>query len=181
MNKIHVAVIGIQPLADGGAVVITRPSKENPSANGVFKLKAGAVARIAQRTLGIAGPLAFVALKQAIAASAGAAIMSVDAITRKAGDVWKNEATGETGVYGAKNDNKDWVDYRNHEIELPAQVMTSLLGMTYGAALTSHAQGAFVAPVAQPVRKAVVPAAITEETPGTEEGPEGAKDDGVEP
>lgn len=178
MKKITVAVIGIQPLADGGAVVVTRPSKENPSPNGAFKLKAGAVARIAQRTLGIQGPLAFVALKQAIAASAGAAIMQVDAIVRKAGDVWKNEATGETGTYGEKNGGKDWTDFRNHEIELPAQVMTSLLGMTYGAALSNHAAG-IAQPAVAPVRRAVAPVAITEETAGTDESQ--STDETIEP
>lgn len=168
MKQVKVAVIGFQPLADGGAVVLTRPSSSNPSENGVFKLKAGAVARIAQRALGITGPLAVVALKQAIGSCSGKAVMSIDVFERKAGETWENKTTGETGVYGVKSDGKDWLDYRNHEIDLGAELLGRMLDRTLDRALDHMAIGAQVAPVVA-VQRPAAKLGITENTEGTQE------------
>lgn len=121
MKTIKISIISMKPTADGGAVLITKPSKENPSENGVHVLKAAQVARISQRCLGF---VSIIALQQAIAVSNGGAILSIDATECKVGQAWENKVTGEHGIYGQNPDGtmkegaKDWTKYNNHEIEL---------------------------------------------------------------
>lgn len=131
MKKIVLTVIGMQMLADGSAAVLTRPSSTNPSANGVHVLKPGQVARLSQRVLGFASPIA---LQQAVKVgiSSGTATLTIDAEECKAGAAWENKATGQTGVY-----EKDWTRYSNHELDLGMTVAMELLRISATAAMSA--------------------------------------------
>lgn len=163
MKKINLAIIGIKPLPQGGIVVLTRPSKENPSPNGSHVFNGVQAQRIATRVLGFTSPFGIALLIQAVASSTGTATLSLDAVTHKAGDAWENKVTGQKGTYGEKNDGKDWVEYRNQEIALGTQATLQLMN-----SMVSHAMNTaeFASPVAAPrVNK---PVAITDATPGTQ-------------
>ncbi len=146
-TTIRLAITGFAMLPDGGAAILTRPSKENPSPNGVHQLKPGQVQRIAQRTLGFNSPAA---LKHAIAASGGQAVLTIDKEEIKAGDAWENKLTGEKGTYGEKNGGKDWTKYSNHEIELGLSATMKLMEITATAAINA---GALALVAAAPVMK----------------------------
>lgn len=146
MKKITLAVIGMSILADGSAALLTKPSATNPSPNGVHKLNAGQLNRIATRAIGFGGPMGVLALKQAIAVSAGGAKLTIDTEDVKAGDVWENKATGETGQH-----TKDYTKYSNHEVELGFAATMSILNqaVTAGISQMSQAPVAVSAPVAR--------------------------------
>lgn len=167
-TTIKLAIIGFSMLPDGRAAVLTRPSKENPSPNGVHELKPGQLSRIAQRTLGFNSP---VALKHAIAASQGGAVLTIDREDIKAGDAWENKLTGEKGTYGEKNGGKNWTKYSNHEIELGLTATVKLMEITANAAINAGA----LAPVA------AAPVVKQPQTLGIPGDTDGAKKDEVIP
>lgn len=154
-NKIILAVIGCQLFDDGGAVLITKPSKENPSQNGVHKLNAGQFRRIVKRCVGVENAIGF---KHLIEMSNGTAKLSIDAELIKAGDTYVTKE-GETKTYeGAKDaDGKmkgdgSWTKHSNHEVTLgvAAQIKLTELSLAHSFA---NAQ-AFVQPkVAAPAQE----------------------------
>lgn len=157
MKKVNLAIIGMKPLPQGGVAVLTRPGKDNPSPNGVHVLNAKQAERIALR-LGIGVRT----LNTAIRVSRGQAVLTMDAISHKAGDAWENKVTGQKGTYGAKNDGKDWVEYRNHEIELGLVADLKLLEIqAQGDNETFMYAAAEAAPIAVPANR---PVAITDAT-----------------
>lgn len=170
-KTISLAIVGLSMLPTGGAALLTRPSKENPSQNGVHQLTAGQLARIATRALGFNSPIA---LKHAISASAGQAVLKIDVEEIKAGEAWENKNTGEKGTYGSKNGGKDWTKYSNHEVELG-----------FGATMKLMEIAATAAIAAQPLSPVSAPAAnapkfgITNDTPSGDNG--GGKTEEVEP
>ena len=107
-TQIKLVIIGMQFLPDGKAALITKPSKENPSQNGVHVVTEGQLKRICLRA-GLYNPDA---LKALIDLSNGSAQLVIDAEECKAGDTFK-KANGETGTY-----TKDWTKYNNHEVIL---------------------------------------------------------------
>jgi hypothetical protein len=109
-TQIKLAVIGMQFLPDGKAVILTKPSKQNPSENGSHVINEGQLKRICLRA-GVYNPTA---LKALIDLSNGSAQLIIDAEDVKAGETFK-KADGETGTY-----TKDWTKYNNHEIVLGA-------------------------------------------------------------
>lgn len=98
----------MQFLPDGKAAIITKPSKENPSQNGVHVVNEGQLKRICLRA-GLYNPDA---LKALIDLSNGSAQLVIDAEECKSGEAFK-KANGETGTY-----TKDWTKYNNHEVIL---------------------------------------------------------------
>lgn len=114
MKKLILAVIGVQlfsqPNARGNvAVIITKPSKENPSANGVHEVNEGQLRRIVTRCIGFYNPIGF---KHIIDTCNGSAKLTIDALECKTGEAYK-KSNGETGTY-----TKDWTKYSNHEVAL---------------------------------------------------------------
>jgi hypothetical protein len=108
-TQIKLTLIGMQFLPDGAAVLITKPSATNPSANGNHIIKEGQLKRICLRA-GLYNPDA---LKALIELSNGSAQLIIDSEDLKAGDTFKNKVTGETGTY-----TKDWTRRDNHEVIL---------------------------------------------------------------
>ena len=178
MKKITVAVIGMMLLPGGAVAILTRPGKDNPSKNGVFKLGPGAAARLSQRTLGFASPIA---LKQAIALSNGGASLTMDVVTHKAGDAWENKITGQKGTYGEKNGGKDWVDYTNHELTVGAAASLEILKIAATAAIAEQATVVARNPVAAAQPQLGIPGdapvASTEETAADAAGADAAEAD----
>lgn len=152
-SKIVLSLIGMSMLADGGAALLTKPSPNNPSENGVHVMNAAQMARLATRALGFPS---VPALKQAIAVSSGAAKLVIDAELIKAGDVWENKATGETGIHtGSKTPGKEgepYTKYSNHEIELGFAASMKLLEITATIGMNTVAP-LVQTPVATPVAK----------------------------
>lgn len=124
-KTIVLQVISMQLLAEG-AVIITKPSADNPSKNGVHQISAGQLSRIARRTLGVDRPIG---LKHMIDVSNGSAKLSIEAELCKAGDTY-TKPNGETGTYG----DKDWTKYSNHAIELGAVAKLKLAELSLGNA-----------------------------------------------
>lgn len=145
MKTIKLAVTGMSILADGGAAILTKVGPNNPSANGVHVMNAGQLSRLSTRVLGFDSPIA---LKHAIAVSNGSAILSIQCEDVKAGDVWENKRTDETGVH-----TKDYTKYSNHEIELGFAASMKMLEFAAIAGLNNAAT--FVPPVRKPVNKAL--------------------------
>lgn len=168
MKKLTLSLLEVQLLADGGAVLITRPSKENPSANGVHKISAGQFQRIVTRSIGLFNPIAFKAL---IATCNGSAKLTIEATLCKVGEAWENKVTGEKGTYGinadgtAKEGAKDWTKYSNHAVELGIVGQMKIAELAFGASMNIMAQSYAGAPVVakQPV------AANAENSQSTEE------------
>lgn len=131
MKKLTLSILEVQFLTGGAAVIITRPSKDNPSANGVHKLNAGQFQRIVERTLGVYNPAGF---KHIVSVANGAAKLTIDAEQCKAGDPWENKATGEKGVYL-----KDWIKYSNHAVELGAFATMKLAELSLSASFQQAA------------------------------------------
>ena len=114
MKKLILSVLSIQLFAQPNsrgnvAAIITKPSKENPSANGVHEINEGQLRRIVSRALGFYSPIGF---KHIVDACNGAVKLSIDAVECKVGEAYK-KANGETGTY-----TKDWTKYSNHEVSL---------------------------------------------------------------
>lgn len=114
MKKLILSVLSIQLFAQPNsrgnvAAIITKPSKENPSANGVHEINEGQLRRIVSRTLGFYSPIGF---KHIVDACNGSVKLSIDALECKVGEAYK-KANGETGTYA-----KDWTKYSNHEVSL---------------------------------------------------------------
>lgn len=114
MKKLSLSVIGVQlfsqPNSRGNvAVILTKPSKENPSANGVHEVNGAQLQRIVTRCLGVFNPIGF---KHIIETCNGAAKLTIDALECKTGETYA-KANGETGTY-----TKDWTKYSNHEVSL---------------------------------------------------------------
>ena len=165
MKKINLAIIGIKPLPNGGIVVLTRPSKDNTSPNGSHVFNAVQAQRLATRVLGFTSPFGIALLMQAVATADGAAVLSIECITHKAGTPWENTVTGEKGTYGDKNGGKDWVEQRNQEISLGVAATLNLMN-----SMVSSAMASAINPVesAAPAPKKAI-AAITNETEGTQD------------
>jgi hypothetical protein len=148
MKTIKLTIIGMNLLADGGAAILTKPSKENPSANGVHKVNAKQLANICVRATGFNSPIA---LKQAIAVSNGSAELSIQAEIIKAGDVWENKVTGETGVHKGSTkpgfEGQPYTKYSNHEIELGFAASMKLLEIAATAGINNAATFVQTAPV----------------------------------
>ena len=149
-NVIKLIVTGIQLFADGAAVLITKPSKENPSVNGVHKLNAGQFRRIVLRCLGVENPILF---KHLIEMSNGTAQLTIDAELIQAGDTYK-KADGSIGTYegaknpdGTKKGDGSWTKYSNHEVKLGAGAQMKLVELSAGDSFRSISY----APVAKPV------------------------------
>ena len=154
MKTIKLSIVSMSLLADGSAAVMTKPSKENPSENGVHVLQQGQVQRLCTRTLGFYSPIA---LKQAIAISAGSAILTIQVQECKAGDAWENKTTGETGVY-----TKDWTKYSNHEVELGLAATMKMFEIAATAGIQNAAP--FIPAATRPAKSQL---GITSETTGT--------------
>lgn len=118
--KLSIKEINVYP--DGAGVIVTAQSKDNPSANGVFRQSAGQLQRLASKS----GAGSVIALK--LLAQLGGCVFEMDTTAMKAGDVWKNEATGETGAY-----EKDHIRTNNETINLGAQGIHAMLGATISA------------------------------------------------
>ena len=159
MKKITLAVIGLSILRDGGIAIITRPGKSNPSPNGVHQFTPAQAARLAARTVGFAGPMALVSLKDFIDLSAGSATLTMDAEECIAGQPWENKATGETGTY-----EKNWTKYSNHELVLGHSALVTKAQLSYQGAMNSAA----TSPVAAPAVRNNARLGVTEETQGTD-------------
>lgn len=144
---INLIIIGFEMLADGKAALLTKVSKENPSANGVHVITEGQLRRICLRTLGVFNPIA---LKHFIELSNGGARLSIDAEDCKTGESFE-KANGEKGTY-----TKDWTKYSNHSVKL-STVATMKLGELSIAASFANAAQDYSAPrvkqVAEPVEK----------------------------
>lgn len=155
MKKITLQLLSMQPTTEGGFALITKVTKENPSENGVHKMNAVQIERLAARTIGFGGHMGVIALKQAIAVSNGSASLTIDAELCKVGEAWENKKTGETGIYGWENgvlkaDAKDWTKYSNHEVKLGLAAEMTLLNTILTAGVQNVAQYA-PAQQAQPV------------------------------
>lgn len=149
MKKLILNIIEVQFLTGGAAVIITKPSKDNPSANGVHKLSAGQFRRVVERTLGVFNPAGF---KHIVAVSNGAAKLIIDAEQCIAGQPWENKATGEKGLY-----KEDWIKYSNHNVDLGVFATMKLAELSLTASFTQAAMDyAYAAP------KKVAVAATTE-------------------
>jgi hypothetical protein len=153
MKTIKLSVIGMSLLADGGAAILTKPSSTNPSANGVHVVNAGQLARLSTRALGFNSPMA---LKHAIGVANGAGILSIEATDVKAGDVWENKTTGETGVH-----TKDYTKYSNHELDLGFAVSMKMLEIAAMAGINN------AAPFVSTPKKAPVVLGVSADTTGT--------------
>lgn len=132
MKTIKLSILSISLLADGSAAVMTKVTKDNPSENGVHVLQQGQLERLCLRTLGFYSPIA---LKQAIAISAGSAILTIQSEECKNGQAWENKKTGETGVY-----TKDWTKFSNHEIELGLAATMKMFEIAATAGINNAAQ-----------------------------------------
>ena len=108
-TKITLEVQGLQIVGDGKYALLTKPSKTNPSPNGVHIVNQAQIDRISERCLGVKN---VIGLKHMIQVSNGSAKLTIDAEDCKAGETF-TKANGETGTY-----TKDWVKYNNHEISL---------------------------------------------------------------
>lgn len=148
MKKVTLVLTGLQSLADGRHVLVVKPNADYKQEAVV--LNAGGIDRLAQRTIGFSGPAAIMALKKAIAVSNGSASITFDQELCKAGEAWKNDVTGETGIYGEKNGQKDWYRSSNHEVSLGIAADMKLLEM---AASIGLSQALTAAPVVAPARK----------------------------
>jgi len=131
MKKLSLNITDVQLLPNGEAVIITKIGANNPSANGVHKLRAGQFRRVVERTLGVFNPIGF---KHIIASANGAAKLVIDFEQCKAGDPWENKATGEKGVY-----TKDWIKYSNHSVELGVFATMKLAEMSLQASFAQVA------------------------------------------
>lgn len=136
---IKLIVTGIQLFADGGGVILTKPSKENPSANGVHKVNAGQLRRIVLRCLGVDNAIGF---KHLIEMSNGTAKLSIEAELITVGATYVTKE-GETKTYegsknpdGKMNGDGSWVKYSNHEISLgvAAQIKLTELSLAHSFA-----------------------------------------------
>ncbi len=159
MKKIILQVLSIQLFAQPNsrgnvAAIITKPSKENPSVNGVHEINEGQLRRIATRCLGVFNPIGF---KHMIESCNGAAKLTIDALDCKIGDAYK-KSNGETGTY-----TKDWTKYSNHEVSLGVVGSMKLAELS----LASSFQFATQSYTQDPARKveAVVEEEAKEETP----------------
>ena len=151
MKTVKQTITDVQFTNDGDIAIITAPSAIN--AKGVFVMKGNQANRILQR----AGVPNAIALKHLVTLTNGTSKLSIQVEECKAGDVWKNEATGETGTY-----EKDWTKLSNHSVELgfAAQmklVDASLAGMSSGFAVPQR--------VAAPVAVAAVDSTEGDATP----------------
>lgn len=133
---INLIIIGFEMLADGKAALLTKISKENPSANGVHVITEGQLRRICLRTLGVFNPIA---LKHFIELSNGGARLAIDAEDCKTGESFE-KANGEKGTY-----TKDWTKYSNHSVKL-SSVATMKLGELSIAASFNQAAQEYTAP-----------------------------------
>lgn len=138
MKTIKLVVLSMQILADGSAVLLTRPSKENPSANGVHKLAEGQIRRISQRAIGVNHPMALKSL-----VDLGECKLNIDAEVIKPGDTYIKR-DGSTGTYkGATNADGSikgdgtWTKYQNHEIELSEKAKNKLADKALDNAMNS--------------------------------------------
>lgn len=159
MKKVILSLLSVQLLTDGGAVLITKKSTDNPSANGVHKITAGQFQRIVTRALGFYNPIAFKAL---IDVCNGSAKLSIDKLECKTGDAWENKISGEKGTY-----TKDWTKYSNHEVVLGIVGQMKIAEIAMTASLQLHAQS-FVAPVSTSTRKEAVVAEVAEDNSQSE-------------
>ncbi len=132
MKKLILTLLQVQILADGGAVLITKASKENPSANGVHKVSRGQFQRIVTRCIGVFNPIGF---KHIVTVCNGSAKLVIDVQECKAGDAWENKVTNETGTY-----TKDWIKYQNHEVELGLVGSMKLAELSLSASFAQSAE-----------------------------------------
>ena len=145
MKTIKIKIQGLQVREDGTLVVLTAPHAIN--AKGAFVMNEAQTRRICQRA-GV--PSAF-GLKHVESLSNGTSFLTIQAEDCKAGDTWKNEKTGETGVY-----EKDWTKYSNHEIELGFASKMKLAELSLSAAFANPQ-------FSQPTPKVVIPEVVAEE------------------
>ena len=161
-TKITVSVKDVQSTPDGRFVLVGTPTKANPKGN--YVVNAAQVARLAQRTTGTQSPLA---LAMAIRSANGAATLTFEQEECKAGQPWKNEKTGEAGVY-----EKDWTKTSNFELNLGVAVNMKMFELAF----TNAMQNTVAAPVtsapvavAQPAlgitNEAAAPVAAADEAP----------------
>lgn len=163
MKKLTLMVISVQLFAQPNsrgnvAAIITKPSKENPSANGVHEINEGQLRRIVTRCLGVFNPIGF---KHIIETCNGAAKLTIDAVECKVGESFE-KSNGEKGIY-----TKDWTKYSNHEVFLGVVGSAKLAELALSASFNQAAMSySSVAP-----RKQEVVAEVAEEANGTEEAP----------
>lgn len=142
MKKVVLSVLSIQLFAQPNnrgnvAAIITKPSKENPSANGVHEINEGQLRRIVTRCLGVFNPIGF---KHIIETCNGAAKLTIDAVECKAGETFE-KSNGEKGTY-----TKDWTKYSNHEVSLGVVGSMKLAELSLSASFQQAAASYSVAP-----------------------------------
>lgn len=141
IKQVKLNVISIKPLAEGKYAVLTKIGANNPSSNGVHVMNAGQIGRIALRAIGVESAPS---LMHAINISNGSAVLTMDSQLIKAGDVWENKVTGETGIH--KGSTKEghigepYTKYSNHEIELGFAASQKMLEVFASAAIANAAQ-----------------------------------------
>lgn len=108
-TQIKLTVLAIQLIGDGKIAVMTKPSRTNPSPNGVHVLNAAQAKRLSERTLGVDN---IIGLKHLVELSNGSAVLTIDAEECKAGDAY-TKSDKSTGTY-----TKDWTKFSNHEMKL---------------------------------------------------------------
>ncbi len=145
-KKISLQITGVKPQPDGGIVIMTKVTKDNPSPNGNFVIKAGQAARIAARV----GVNSLTSLQYLVKIDNGSAVLTLDAKLVKAGDVWVNKVTGEEGIHKGStkpgHEGEPYMDYRNHEIELGFAASNKLLELKEGG--NNNAAPVYVTPIA---------------------------------
>lgn len=157
-RKVRVQVLSLNINSDGSGALITKPSKENPSPNGVHVLRQGQVARLAQRALGVANPIA---LKHTIAMSNGSTYLVLDCEDVKAGDVFVRK--NPDGTETEDKYTKDWTKTSNEELELGAVASAKIAEISLGAAFSNPMM--FAAPTQQTRQR--VEAHVDEQTEQT--------------
>lgn len=148
-SKILLFVTGFNMLAQADkrgnvAAIVTKPSKDNPSATGVHLVSEGQLRRIMNRCLGFESVVAF---KHLIELSNGNAQLTIDAELIKPGDKY-TKADGSTGIYeGAKNPDGtikgdgSWTKYSNHELKLATVAVMKLSDIAIQQGLAGAMQG----------------------------------------
>lgn len=158
-REFKVVITDLQLNPDGSAFLITKPGKDNPSTNGVHKLRAGQVNRLSQRCLGIVSPIG---LKHLIGMSNGSAMYAGKCETIKAGDTYivKDDKGVETTHTYDGGVNGSWEKTSNEEIQLGMVAKAKVAELSLSAAFAQASSGysAPVAPVAQEQTKEEVPA-----------------------
>lgn len=158
-RKVRVQVLSLQINQDGSGALITKQGKDNPSPNGVHVLRANQIARLSQRALGMANPIA---LKHTIAMSQGSTFLVLDAEDVKAGDVFTRK--NADGTESEDKYTKDWTKTSNEELELGAVASGKIAEIALSSMFASQPQ--YIAPAS--VQRQTADVAV--EPAGTENG-----------